>query len=126
MAGKRFKQLLMEASAGLDAISASDAMELVGRDDVIFVDVRESHEHAEGFIPGSIHAPRGFLEFIADPEGPAHDPAFTSGKRLVLYCGSGARGVLAGKTLCDMGVGNLANLTGGLQAWLQAGGPLER
>ncbi len=126
MAGKGFKQLLMEASAGLEAISVSDAMELVGRDDVVFVDVRESHEHAEGFIPGSIHAARGFLEFIADPEGPAHDPAFTSGKRLVLYCGSGARGALAGKTLRDMGVGNLANLTGGFQAWLQAGGPLER
>ncbi len=126
MAGKGFKQLLMEASAGLEAISVSDAMDLVGRDDVVFVDVRESHEHAGGFIPGSIHAPRGFLEFIADPEGPVHDPTFTSGKRLVLYCGSGARSALAGKTLCDMGVGNLANLMGGLQAWLQAGGPLER
>ena len=89
------------------------------------MDVRESHERAQGFIPGSIHAPRGFLEFIADPEGPMHNPVFTSGKRLILYCGSGTRSALAGKTLCDMGLSNLVNLAGGIQAWLQAGGDLE-
>jgi rhodanese-related sulfurtransferase len=55
-----------------------------------------------------------------------HNPAFTSGKRLILYCGSGARSALAGKTLHDMGLGNLANLASGIQGWLQAGGELER
>ena len=67
-----------------------------------------------------------WMEFIADPEGPMHNPAFASGKRLILYCGSGTRSALAGKTLCDMGLSNLVNLAGGVQAWLQAGGSWER
>jgi rhodanese-related sulfurtransferase len=62
------------------------------------------------------------LEFIADPEGPMHNPAFASGRRLVVFCGSGGRSVLAGKTLHEMGLRNVANLAGGFQAWVQAGG----
>ena len=54
-----------------------------------------------------------------------HNPAFTSGKRLILYCGSGTRSALACKTLHDMGFSNLVNLAGGVQGWLQAGGALE-
>ncbi len=126
MVTKGVRQLLMEANDAAETIGAPEALELVGQEDVVFVDVRESHERAQGFVPGSIHAPRGFLEFIADPGGPMHNPAFTSGKRLILYGGSGTRSALAGKTLCDMGLSNLANLAGGIQAWLQAGGPLER
>ncbi len=126
METKGVRQLLMEANDAVETMGAQEALELLGQEDVVFVDVRESHERAQGFVPGSIHAPRGFLEFVADPEGPMHNPAFASGKRLILYCGSGTRSALAGKTLCDMGLGNLVNLTGGAQAWLQAGGPWER
>ena len=126
METKGVRQLLMEANDAVETMGAQEALELLGQEDVVFVDVRESHERAQGFVPGSIHAPRGFLEFVADPEGPMHNPAFTSGKRLILYCGSGTRSALAGKTLCDMGLSNLFNLAGGAQAWLQAGGPWER
>jgi rhodanese-related sulfurtransferase len=112
MVTKGVRQLLMEANDAADTIGAPEALELLGQEDVVFVDVRESHERAQGFVAGSIHAPRGFLEFIADPEGPMHNSAFTSGKRLILYCGSGTRSALAGKTLCDMGLSNLANLAG--------------
>ena len=80
MVTKGVRQLLMEANDAADTIEVPEALELVGQEDVVFVDVRESHERAQGFVPGSIHAPRGFLEFIADPEGPMHNPAFTSGQ----------------------------------------------
>ncbi len=125
MVTKGLREMLIEADAATETIGALEPLELLGREDVVFVDVRESHERAQGFIPGSIHAARGFLEFIAHPEGPMHNPVFTSGKRLILYCGSGTRSALAGKTLCDMGLSNLVNLAGGIQAWLQAGGDLE-
>ena len=125
MVPKSLRDMLKEAAAASETMAPQDALELLGRDDVVFVDVRESHERAQGFIPGSVHAPRGFLEFIAHPDGPMHEPAFTSGKRLILYCGSGTRSALAGKTLHGMGIGNLANLAGGIQGWLQAGGRLE-
>jgi rhodanese-related sulfurtransferase len=126
MLAKGIRQLLMEADAVVETVSVADACSLVGNEDVVFVDVRESQERAKGYIAGSIHAPRGFLEFIADPQAPMHDPAFSSGKRLILYCGSGTRSALAGRSLAEMGLTKLANLEGGFQAWVQAGGPCER
>ena len=126
MLTKGFKTLLAEANAAVDRIEAAEAVKLAGRGDVVFVDVRELHERQNGFIPGSVHAPRGFLEFIADPEAQSHRPELASGKRLILYCGSGARSALAAKTLHEMGIANLANLAGGFNAWVQSGGPVER
>ena len=125
MVTKSLREMLMEADAATETLGAQEALELLGKEDAVFVDVRESHERAQGFIPGSIHAPRGFLEFIAHPEGPMHNPVFTSGKQLILYCGSGTRSALAGNTLHDMGFSKIVNLAGGSQGWLQAGGDLE-
>ena len=125
MSGKGFKALMAEANAVIDVVSAQEAKWLTGQDDVVFVDVRESEERARGFIPGSVHVPRGFLEFIADPDGPMHNPALTSDKRLVVYCASGGRSTLAAKTFKDMGFAKVTNLVGGLQAWVQSGGGLE-
>jgi rhodanese-related sulfurtransferase len=126
MAGKSFKDMLAEANAVIDSVSIHEARDSLYSDQVVFVDVRESQEREQGFIPGSCHAPRGFLEFIADPQGPMHDPALASGKRVIVYCGSGGRAALAAKTLVDMGVGQVANLVGGFQAWVQSGGDVER
>jgi rhodanese-related sulfurtransferase len=126
MAGKSFKDMLAEANAVIDSISIQDAQDSLHSDEVVFVDVRESQERAQGFIPESHHAPRGFLEFIADPQGPMHNPALAAGKRVIVYCGSGGRSALAAKTLVDMGVGKVANLVGGFQAWVQSGGDVER
>ncbi len=79
----------------------------------------------QGRIPGAVHAPRGFLEFIADPASPMHKPELSSGKRLMIYCGSGGRSVLATKTLVDMGLDKVANIAGGFQAWVGTGGDIE-
>lgn len=125
MLKKGFKDMLAEANATVDVASVHDAKALLGDGDVVFVDVREGEERARGTIPGSVHAPRGFLEFIADPEGPMHNPVFASGKRLMIFCGSGGRSALAAKTLADMGLGRVVNLAGGFQAWVQAGGEVE-
>ncbi len=122
MLTKGFKQLLAEANAAVDTLSADAAIELMDDGDALFVDVREAGERAQGFIPGSVLAARGFLEFIADPEGPMHDPALSPGKRLVVYCGSGGRSVLAAKTLHDMGFPRVCSLAGGYGAWMNAGG----
>ena len=119
---KGFKQLFAEANAVIDTLSADAAVELVDDADALFVDVREAGERAQGFIPGSVHAARGFLEFIADPEGPMHDPALSPDMRLVVYCGSGGRSLLAAKTLHDMGFPRVYSLAGGYGAWMNAGG----
>jgi rhodanese-related sulfurtransferase len=123
---KGFKELLAEANAVVDVIAVHDAVELHGGNGVVFVDVREPEERAKGTIPNSIHAPRGFIEFIADPAGPMHDSAFASGKKLVLFCGTGARSAMAAKTLMEMGFGDVVNMAGGFQAWARAGGAVAR
>ena len=118
-------QLIGEALAEVASVSVDDALALVDGGDAVFVDVRERAEHTAGAIAGAVAAPRGFLEFIADPASPMHNPALSSGKRLVIYCASGGRSALATKTLQDMGYADVANLTGGFQAWSEAGGPTE-
>jgi rhodanese-related sulfurtransferase len=124
---KRAAEMVAEANAAISTLEVEEAKQLVGQDDVVFVDVREGGELAtQGKIPGAVHAPRGLLEFYADPSAPYHKPQLASGKRLVLYCGSGARSALAAKTLKDMGIDNVANMLGGFTAWQQKGGPIER
>ena len=124
---KRAAEMVAAANAAVDQLSVEEAKRLVGRADVQFVDVRDSAElTTQGKIPGAVHATRGMLEFYADPSSPAHKPELASGKRLILYCGSGGRSALAAKTLKDMGVDDVVNLVGGFGAWQQEGGEIER
>ncbi|MCW2317686.1 rhodanese-related sulfurtransferase [Rhodoblastus acidophilus] len=121
---KGFKQMVAEANAEIATISAAEALPLVGDPAVLFVDVREGGEVATGAIPGAFPAPRGFLEFFADPESPMHKPELAKAARVVVYCASGGRSALAAKTLADMGYADVLNLAGGITAWKAAGGPL--
>jgi rhodanese-related sulfurtransferase len=121
------KQLLAEANAEIKTVTAQEALALVDDPDVVFVDVRETVERQKtGGVKGSVHAPRGLLEFFADPETQMHLAALSSGKQLVLYCASGGRSALAAKTLTDMGLPRVSHMAGGFGAWQQAGGPIER
>jgi rhodanese-related sulfurtransferase len=89
------------------------------------IDLREPGElEANGLIPGSIPAPRGMLEFYADPTSPYHRPEFDPGRRMILACASGGRSALGAVTLRRMGYENVAHLDGGLKAWAAAGKPL--
>jgi rhodanese-related sulfurtransferase len=123
---KGYKALLAEADAEVEAISAAEAMALMGDEDVLIVDLRDVRElKREGYSPGSVHAPRGMLEFWVDPESPYHKEIFASGKRMVLHCAAGWRSALAAKTLQDMGLENVCHMAGGFDAWKEAGGTVE-
>lgn len=120
-----FKQMLAEANAVIETIDVQHALRLVGDDSVQFVDVREAGEVAQtGTLPGAFHAPRGFLEFFADPESPMHKKEL-AGRKLILYCATGGRSTFAAKTLQDMGL-EVCNMAGGIAAWTAAGGPLRK
>jgi rhodanese-related sulfurtransferase len=121
---KGFKQMLAEANAVIETISVHDARDLVDDSSVLFVDIREAHEIATGVIPGALHAPRGFLEFMADPECPMHKRELAGAHRLILYCATGGRSSLAAKTLMEMGYSDVFSMAGGLAAWKAANGPL--
>ena len=69
--------------------------------------------------------PRGMLEFRADPESPYFDQAFNRDRTVILYCASGGRSALAGKTLLELGYKDIRNL-GGFKDWVDGGGESER
>lgn len=118
MLKRGFKQMLAEASAVIESVSVPDLPYLIDDSDVVLIDIRETVEReVDGAIPGSVHAPRGLLEFKADPESPIYDRAFDPDLRLILYSHSGGRSTLAAKTLFDMGFSNVSTLAGGFEAW---------
>lgn len=120
------QQMLEEAHAAVPKITPEEAKGLVGRADVVFLDVREPNEVAtSGKVPGALAIPRGLVEFRADPASPLHDAAFDRAKTVVAYCASGGRSALVLKTLKDMGYENVRNL-GGFKGWVDAGGAIEK
>jgi rhodanese-related sulfurtransferase len=123
---KTVQTMLAEADAVVPRISPDEAKGLVGRPDVLFLDVREPAEvTTSGKVPGALAVPRGLVEFRADRSLPAHDTAFDRAKTVIAYCASGGRSALVGKTLKDMGYADVRNL-GGFKGWLDAGGPVEK
>ena len=123
---KTVQGMLAEANADVPRISPEDAKKLVGRPDVVFLDVREPPEvAASGKVPGAMAIPRGLIEFRADPASPLHEAALKNAKTIVAYCASGGRSALVGKTLKDMGYTDVQNL-GGFKGWLDAGGDVEK
>ena len=121
MLTRGFKKLLADANAVIKTVSVQDLDFLLDDEDTVLVDVRGTVEReTDGIIPGSVHAPRGLLEFQADPDSPNHNAALDPELRLILYCGTGGRSVLAAKTLQDMGFADVASLAGGYNAWRSA------
>ena len=89
---KPVADLVAEAKAEITTLPLAEAEAALGRDRNLFVDIRDVRELTrEGRILGAMHAPRGMLEFWVDPASPYHKQAFSSGKRLVLFCASGWR-----------------------------------
>lgn len=94
-------------------------------DSVVVVDIRDVRERNKGRIPGSVHAPRGMLEFWWDPTSPYHREVFAQpDKTYVLHCAMGWRSALAADTLTQMGF-DVAHMDGGMTAWTDADGPVE-
>ena len=93
MTMKTAAHLIAEAKARIENLSpAAVAVELES-DDVLLVDLREAEER-QSSIPGAVHAPRGMLEFYADPTSAYYRSEFDPGRRTILYCASGGRSAL--------------------------------
>jgi rhodanese-related sulfurtransferase len=118
--------MLAEANAAVTTLSVADAQELLGRDDVLFVDLRDPRElDREGRIPGAFHCPRGMLEFWIDPASPYAKPQFQQDKTFLFFCAGGLRSALSAHTAQKMGLAPVAHVEGGFSAWKKAGAPIE-
>ena len=126
MITKGIKQLVAEAEAEIETLSAEDAIALIDDPGVELVDIRDIRElWREGAVPGARHVPRGMVEFWIDPESPYHKPFFASGKAFVFFCAGGMRSALAAHAAQTMGLTPVAHIAGGFGAWKEAGGPTE-
>ena len=120
------KSMVEAAEREIENLSVEQAMGLHGKDDVLFVDIRDIRElQRDGKVPGAFHAPRGMLEFWIDPQSPYHKDIFAQDKTYVFFCAGGFRSALATQTAQRMGLKPVAHIKGGFGAWKQSGGPVE-
>jgi rhodanese-related sulfurtransferase len=119
--------LVARARARIAEVETAEAIAMASDPDLVIVDIRDPRERdRDGFIPGSVHAPRGMVEFWVDPESPYFKPVFgQEGKRYLFHCASGWRSALTVATLQEMGF-EAAHLKDGFKGWVAAGGPVDK
>jgi rhodanese-related sulfurtransferase len=126
--GKGASQFVGEARKTIPEITVAQAREELDQGQAsLLLDVREPAEWEKGHIPGALLAPRGLLEWYADPITPYAKPELTTRRdaRIIVACASGGRSILAAQTLKSMGYTNIVNMVGGFNEWSKQGFPIE-
>jgi sulfur dioxygenase len=107
------------------AVSATEALGLVGKPDVAVIDLREKSERERhGVIPHSLHVPYPSLQESIGDGGTLHELATSTSKRLLFYCAFGERSAMAVQAAQDAGLGSACHIQGGIDAWKKANGAL--
>jgi len=123
---KTIGQLVAEAKQRIENVTVDQLKAELARGEVQLLDIRDVRERQKlGWIPGSLHVPRGMLEFWLDPTSPYYSGKVDPEKRMVLYCAGGGRSVLATDVLREMGFPDVANLETGFNSWKAAGLPVK-
>lgn len=99
-------------------ISVDEAREMMSRDDVAVIDVRELHEYKAGHVPGAKLIP--VASVYARREELPRD------KDVIFLCAVGQRSALACEMAAAAGLTRLFNLEGGTEAWIKAGNAVEK
>ena len=84
----------------------------------VLIDVREKSEYDEAHIPGSVLIPLGELGARLDEVPTDRD--------VYVHCRMGGRSARAVDYLRAVGRANSYNVSGGIEAWDEAGLPVER
>lgn len=117
MSNKSGADLINEARTRIREISAADAVRNP-EPGVVYFDCREPNEYALGHIPGAVFIPRGNLETKIEA-------AIPRDRKVLIYCATGNRSVLAADTMQQMGYTDVASMSGGFRDWVAAGGDVE-
>jgi molybdopterin/thiamine biosynthesis adenylyltransferase/rhodanese-related sulfurtransferase len=114
---------LEEIQKRIEQLSPEQAYEEIknANGDLVLLDIREPHEHAEVHLEGDVLVPPvEVAELAADQRAP------DTSRRLILYCRSGARSARAAHLLQEQfGYDNVANVEGGILAWQEQGLPVD-
>jgi sulfur dioxygenase len=107
------------------SLSASKAIAILGKSDVVWVDLREAAERARnGVIPGSLHVPYPALQENLGARGILSELAKSTGKQILFYCAFGERSAMAVQAAHEAGLAAARHVQGGIDAWKKASGPL--
>jgi glyoxylase-like metal-dependent hydrolase (beta-lactamase superfamily II)/rhodanese-related sulfurtransferase len=107
------------------ALSACDAIESLGRPEILLVDLRENGERTKhGMLSGALHAPYPAICESLKPGGMLREVAAATGRRIVFFCAFGERSAMAVAAARTAGLVNTAHIEGGINAWKKAGGPV--
>ena len=115
---KKFDDL-MKVTSEIISISTDEVKEKLNDPNVQFIDVRDKNSFEKETIGNAINLERGLLEFYLADGSPLENDMFKNNpeKEYVVFCGLGGQSTLASKTMQDMGLKNVKNLTGGMTAW---------
>lgn len=106
-------------------LGCHDALALVGRPDVLLVDLREKQEiRRHGLIMGSLNVPYQELKKNLEPGGLLAELVRSTGKRLLFYCAHGERSAMAVQDAEGYGFANACHIEDGIAGWEMQGGPL--
>jgi len=105
--------LELETPERIEPVGIDELESLVEQDAVEVVDVRETDERDEGYIPGSRHIPYRIVRAFSEE--------LENGRPVVTICSSGARAGVAASVLVAEGVNARPVLDGGVDDWEKRG-----
>ena len=101
-------------------LNPQEATHLINREDAVVIDVREPGEYSSGHVLGAKNVPLARVAAIGA------ELARRKEKPVIVYCDGGERSAKAAAALKKQGFTRVASLSGGLNAWQQAGLPVEK
>src|SRR5438094_9505416 len=111
---------LVRRTTGGPWVNPTQATQLINREEALVVDVREPNEFAAGHVLGAKNLP------LARLDASGADLAKRKERPVIVYCDGGERSAKALAALKKHGFTRVANLSGGIAAWQQAGLPVEK
>jgi molybdopterin/thiamine biosynthesis adenylyltransferase/rhodanese-related sulfurtransferase len=116
---KTYQQIMEEARRLVPEVSPEEVKaQLDNGQRPVLLDVREREEFREGYVPGAVSLPRGFLEMRIEEVVPDKDTP------VIAYCAGGTRSLLAGRILKELGYSHVVSMRGGFTAWKNQGLPI--
>ena len=107
----------MSSQLRVDVMSLDEVKKALADKSIHLIDVCEPHEYAAGHIPGAQNMPLSSFDPAALPRD----------KKVVLSCNSGRRTLQGLQSAQNGGRDDVhTHFEGSMQAWLQAGEPVER
>ncbi len=98
-------------------VTPAELNQLLAEGKALLVDVREEYEYALAHIAGSVLRPMSEFDAATWPDG--------DGRQVVITCQGGVRSAAVADDLFRSGHDRVRHLQGGLNAWMDAGLPVE-